>query len=81
MISEREIEIIERAVKVSAYSDDDALLILRGLIIEKNEELNHVYDMVEEGDFKIELLEAENKFLRGKLAEFEGIGENNDPDQ
>lgn len=75
MISEREIEIIERAVKVSAYSDDDALLILRGLIIEKNEELNHVYDMVEVNDLKIESLENENKFLRGKLAEFEGVGD------
>lgn len=80
MISEREIEIIGRAVKVSAYSDDDALLILRGLIIEKNEELNHVYDMVEERDFKIELLESENKFLRGKLAEFEGIGDDDGTD-
>lgn len=80
MISEREIEIIERAVKVSAYSDDDALLILRGLIIEKNEELNHVYDMVEVNDLKIESLESENKFLRGKLAEFEGIGDDDGTD-
>lgn len=81
MISTREIEVIGRAVKVSAYSDEDALLILKGLIIEKNEEIARVYEYVESKELRYEEIEKENEYLRKKLMGFEGIGENNDPDQ
>ena len=81
MITAREIEIIERAIKVSAYSDDDALLILKGLLIEKNEEIARVYKHIESKELRYEEIEKENEYLRKKLMEFEGIGDRNDPDQ
>lgn len=81
MISTREIEVIGRAVKVSAYSDEDALLILKGLIIEKNEEIARVYEYAESKELRYEEIEKENEYLRKKLMEFEGIGESDDPDQ
>lgn len=80
MITEREIDIIDRAVKVSAYSDDDAVLILRALIVEKNEEIAGLNGMVDLRDVAIDELEHQIRVLQKKLAEIKGVDES-DPDQ
>lgn len=66
MITQREMEILERAIKVSAYDDDDAFLILKGLLLEKNAEIDR-------RDVMIQTLRKENTFLKSTLAEFEGV--------
>lgn len=66
MITQREMEVLERAIKVSAYDDDDAFLILKGLLLEKNAEIDR-------REVMIQTLRKENTFLKGTLAEFEGV--------
>lgn len=66
MITQREMEVLERAIKVSAYDDDDAFLILKGLLLEKNAEIDR-------RDVMIQTLRKENAFLKTTLAEFEGV--------
>lgn len=66
MITQREMEILERAIKVSAYDDDDAFLILKGLLLEKNAEIDR-------REVMIQTLRKENTFLKNTLAEFEGV--------
>lgn len=73
MISDKELRIMERAIKVSAYSDDDALLILKRLLIEKNGESLRLCDELEESDVEIYKLRKENAFLKETLAKFEGV--------
>lgn len=68
MISEREIEVIERAVKVSAYSDEDACLILRALLIEKNKEIADLCAELEKRDLTIENLQSDLDFARDVIA-------------
>lgn len=69
MISEKEIEILERAVKVSAYSDEDALLILRGLVISKNEEIENLICDLKELKEEISYIAKENAHLIGMIKE------------
>lgn len=66
MITQREMEVLERAIKVSAYDDDDAFLILKGLLLEKNAEIDR-------REVMIQTLRKENVFLRETLAKFEGV--------
>lgn len=66
MITQREMEVLERAIKVSAYDDDDAFLILKGLLLEKNAEIDR-------REVMIKTLRKENTFLKNTLAEFEGV--------
>jgi len=80
MITEREVDIIDRAVKVSAYSDEDAVLILRALIVEKNEEIAGLNGMVDLRDVAIDELEHQIRALQKKLAEIKGV-DVSDPDQ
>ena len=67
MITAREIEIIERAIKVSAYSDDDALLILKGLLIEKNEEIARVYEYIESKELRYEEIDKEEVYTPAEI--------------
>ena len=69
MISEKEIEILERAVKVSAYSDEDALLILRGLVISKNEEIESLTCDKKELKEELSYIAKENAHLIGMITE------------
>ena len=69
MISEKENEILERAVKVSAYSDEDALLILRGLVISKNEQIESLTCDLKELKEEISYIAKENAHLIGMIKE------------
>ena len=53
-ISKKEEELLSRALAISAFSDDDAMMILRSLLIEKNAEIQRLRT---ENDFIIKRLE------------------------
>lgn len=69
MITEKEMEILERAVKVSAYSDEDALLILKGLVISKNEEIESLTCDRQELKEEVSYVSKENAHLIGMIKE------------
>lgn len=53
-ISKKEEDLLSRALAISAFSDDDAMMILRSLLIEKNAEIQRLRT---ENDFIIKRLE------------------------
>lgn len=57
LISKKEESLLERALAISAFSDDDALMILRSMLIEKNAE--------------IQRLRTENDFIVKRLEDYE----------
>ena len=56
-ISKKEEDLLQRALAISAFSDDDAMMILRSLLIEKNAE--------------IQRLRTENDFIVKRLEDYE----------
>lgn len=56
-ISKKEEDLLQRALAISAFSDDDAMMILRSLLIEKNAE--------------IQRLRTENEFIIKRLEDYE----------
>ena len=54
MVSKKELRLFERALAISAFSTEDAMLILQGYAIEKNNELRKVK---EENEFIVKRLE------------------------
>ncbi len=57
LISKKEEDLLSRALAISAFSDDDALMILRSMLIEKNAE--------------IQRLRTENDFIVKRLEDYE----------
>lgn len=57
LISKKEESLLERALAISAFNDDDAMMILRSLMIEKNAE--------------IQRLRTENDFIVKRLEDYE----------
>lgn len=64
LITDEELGMMQRALAISAFSDDDAMRILRGYAIEKNAE-------IEKLKAEVSRLRAENDFIVKRLEDFE----------
>lgn len=57
LISDKELKALERALTIAAFNGEDALMILKGMMLEKNAEIRR--------------LQEENAFILKRLEELE----------